>query len=101
MASDRAHLAFLSRHHLLPYTLDPLALQQLGSTCSPLRIPIKAPFQEVNAFFAQLLSTWQLGWIALRDVIHDGPLVVETGPGPPPSAHLEDDAPKGPDIDGA
>lgn len=34
-------------------------------------------------------------------MIHDGPLVVHVCPGTTTSYHFEDDAPEGPDVDGA
>ena len=39
--------------------------------------------------------------IALGDVVHDRPLVVEAGPGATAGAHFEDDAAEGPNVDGA
>lgn len=101
MTSNRAQLAFLHRHHLLPNTLDPFTLQQLRGTRSPLRIPIEAPLQKINALSTQLLSAWQLRWVALRDVVHDGPLIVQTCPWATTGAHFKDDAAEGPDVDGA
>lgn len=101
LTSTRAQLALLGRHHLLPDTLDPFTLQQLRGTGPPLWIPIEAPFQERNALSTQLLPAWQLRWVALRDVVHDGPLVVQTCPWATTGAHFQDDAAERPHVDGA
>lgn len=91
----------MRRHNLLPNTADPFTLQQFRRARPPLRIALKAPFQKLEALLAQLLSTGQLRRIALRNVVHDSPLVVETGPGAAAGAHFEDDTAEGPDVDGA
>lgn len=36
----------------------------------------------------------------MSDVVHDGPLIVERGPGATTGRHLKDDAAKRPDVDG-
>ena len=46
----------------------------------------------------QLLSARQLRRVALGDVVHDGPFIVETCPGTAAGTHLEDHATKGPDV---
>ncbi len=76
-------------------------MQQLRRTGPPLRVPIEAPFQEPDALSAQLLPARQLRWVALRDVVHDSPFVVQTRPGATARAHFEDDAAERPDVDGA
>ena len=100
-APPGAHIAFLIRHNLLPNTLDPIALQQLHRTSPPLRISLKTAFQKFHALLAQLVPARQLRGIALRDVVHDCPFVVEAGPGAAAGAHFKDDAAEGPDVDGA
>lgn len=86
---------------LLPDGHDPVALQQLRRARPALRIPLEAAPQEVDALGAQLVLARQLRRVALGDVVHDGPFVVERGPGPAARAHFEDDAPERPDVDGA
>lgn len=77
---------------------DPVTLQQLGSTGSSLWVALEASLQELYALLTQLLSAWQLRWVALGDVVHDGPFVVETRPGTAAGAHFEDHAAERPDI---
>ncbi len=88
------------RNNQLLNLRNPLTLQQLDRTRPHPRIALKAPFQKVNPLLAQLLPAGQLRRIALRNVVHDGPLVVEGRPGPAASAHFEDDAAERPDVDG-
>lgn len=76
-------------------------LQQLRGRGALLRVAIKAPFQKIDAGLAELLRGRELRRVALRNVVHDGPFVVEGGPGPAAGRHLEDDAAEGPDVDGA
>lgn len=73
-------------------------MQQLGSTCSSLRITLEASLQELYALLTQLLSARQLRWVALGDIVHDGPLVVEARPGTAAGAHFENHAAERPDI---
>lgn len=88
-------------HNLLPYRHDPVTLQQLRRTRPPLRIPLEAPPQKLDPLRAQLLLARQLRRIALGDVVHDSPLIVQARPRPTTGAHFEDDAAQGPDVDGA
>lgn len=76
-------------------------LQQLDRRRSLPRIPQEALIQKVDAASAELVRVRQLRRVALGDVEHDGPLVVEGGPGAAAGGHLEDDAAEGPDVDGA
>lgn len=76
-------------------------LQQFDSRRPLPRVPQEAPIQKVDAASAELIGVGQLRRVALRDVEHDGPLVVEGGPGAAARGHLEDDAAEGPDVDGA
>ena len=85
-------------HDLFPDGANPFALQQLRRTGPPLRIALEASLQELYALLTQLLSTRQLRRVALGDIVHDGPLIVEARPGTPPGAHLEDHAAEGPDV---
>lgn len=87
--------------NLLADCHDPIALQQLRRARPPLWIPLEAPSQEFDALLTQLIFTRQLRRVALSDVVHDGPLVVEGSPGAAPRAHLENDAAERPDVDGA
>lgn len=80
---------------------DPVTLQQLRCTRPIPRISVKAPFQEINPLFTQLILAWQLGGVSLGDIIHNRPFIIERSPRAPAGAHFEDDAAKGPDIDGA
>lgn len=80
---------------------DPLMLQQFRRRRPLPRIPDKAFLEEINPTGAQLLRTRQLWRIALRDVVHDGPFIVETCPRPPASRHLEDDTAERPYVNGA
>ena len=97
--SRTQRLVLLRRYNLLSYIGDPFALQKLRSARSPLRISFETSAEELNALLAQLLSAWQLRRIALSNVVHDGPFVVETGPWTTTCTHFQDDAAKGPDID--
>lgn len=76
-------------------------LQQLSSGRTFLRIAHEATLEEIDALGTELVDGWELWRVALRDVVHDGPLVVERGPGAATGRHLEDDATEGPDVDGA
>lgn len=51
--------------------------------------------------FTELIPAGKLGRIALGDVVHDRPLVIEAGPRSPPSGHFENDTAERPDINGA
>lgn len=85
-------------NHLVPDGHYPLVLQQLDGRRSLLRISRKAPHQEVDALRAELLRRRQLRRVALRNVVHDGPFVVQVGPRPPARRHLEDDAAQRPNV---
>lgn len=101
-AGTRSFFTATAAHdNLLPDRHDPFTLQQLRRTRSPLRISIKAPLQELDPLGTQLVFARQLRRVALRDVVHDGPLVVETGPRSTAGAHLEYDAAERPHVDGA
>ena len=101
-AGIRAFVTASTAHdNLLPDRHDPFALQQFRRTSSLLGIAVKAPFQKLNTLGAQLVFVRQLRWVALSDVVHDGPFIVETGPRSTASAHLKDNATERPDVDGA
>ena len=85
-------------YDLLPDRADPVTLQQLSSTGSSLRVAFEASLEEVYPLLTQLLSAWQLRWVALGDIVHNCPLVVKACPRTAASAHFEDDAAKRPDI---
>lgn len=85
-------------HDLFSDCADPVTLQQLGSTRSSLRVALEASPEKLYALLTQLLSAGQLRWVALGNVVHDGPLVVEARPGAAAGAHLKDHAAKRPDI---
>ena len=87
------------RNDLLPDGADPFTLQQLGRTRPSLRIALEASLQEVDALLTQLLSAGQLRRVALGDVVHDGPFIVEARPGTAAGAHLENNASERPDVD--
>jgi len=90
-----------AHHNLLSDLHDPLTLQQLGRARPPPRILLETPPQEVNTLGTELVSAGQLRRVALRNIVHDRPLVVQGCPGPPPGRHLKDHAAEGPDVDGA
>ena len=87
-----------NRNDLLPDGADPFTLQQLGRTGPPLRIALETSLQKFDALLTQLLSAGQLRRVALGDVVHNGPLIVETCPGTAAGAHLKNDATEGPDV---
>lgn len=62
---------------LVPNRHDPLMLQQLDGRRPLPRIPQEAFIQEIDAASTELVRVRQLRRIALGDVEHDGPLVVE------------------------
>ncbi len=76
-------------------------LQQLDRRIALLGVTHKAPLEEINALRAELVGRRQLRRVALGNVVHDGPLVVEVRPRPAARRHLEYDAPQRPDVDGA
>jgi hypothetical protein len=76
-------------------------LQQLDRRVPLLGIPHEAALEEVDTLRAELVRRRQLRWVALGDVVHDGPLVVEVGPGPAAGGHLEDDTTQRPNVDSA
>ena len=71
---------------------DPVMLQQFGGGAATFGVAVEAALEEVEPELAELLSRWQLRRLALRDVVHDGPLVVEVRPRSAAADHLEDDA---------
>lgn len=75
-------------------------LQQLNRRRPLLRVAHEAPPQKVNPLRAELVRRRELRRVSLGDVVHDGPLVVEIGPGASPGRHLEDDAAEGPNVNG-
>lgn len=75
-------------------------LEQLDGGVALLGVAGEAAQEEVEALGAELVGRGKLRRVALGDVVHDGPLVVEVGPGPAARRHLEDDAPERPDVDG-
>ena len=101
-ARIRALLTASTAHdNLLPNRHDPFTLQQFRGTGSLLGIAVKAPLQELNPLAAQLVFVRQLRRVALGDVVHDGPFIVETGPRSTAGAHLKDNATERPDVDRA
>lgn len=76
-------------------------LQQFRRRRPPHRIPLEAPFQKVDAAVAQLVARRQLRLVALRNVVHDGPLVVQGRPRSAACRHLKDHAAERPDVDDA
>ena len=87
------------RYDLLPDGADPVTLQQLRRTGPSLRIALEASLQEIDALLTQLLSAGQLRRVALGDVVHDGPFIVEACPWTAAGAHLKDNATEGPNVD--
>ena len=83
---------------LFPDGADPITLQQLRRTGSSFRIALEASLEEFYALLTQLLSTGQLRRVALGDIVHDGPFIVEARPRTAASAHLEDHAAEGPYV---
>lgn len=79
---------------------DPLVAEQVDGLGPLLGIAHEAALQEVDALRAELVRRRQGRWVALRDVVHDGPLVVQVGPRSSPGGHLEDDAAERPDVHG-
>lgn len=73
-------------------------LQQLCRTRSHTGVPRKTSLQEIYSCLAQLVSRRELWRIALRNVVHDGPLVVKACPGPATCRHLENHAAERPDV---
>jgi hypothetical protein len=80
---------------------DPLVPKKLCGRCTLLWIAHEALFQEVHTLWAQLVRRRQLGRIALCDVVHNGPFVVEARPGASARRHLKNHAAEGPDVDRA
>ena len=97
----RRHRRTGLQRHLPPQAHDPLIAQEFRRGRALRRVPLETLLQETDALGAQLVAAGQLGRVALRDVVHDGPLVVEQGPGPAAGRHFEDDAAERPDVDGA
>lgn len=65
------------KHNLLPNRDNPLMLQKLRS-CRPLHlVALEAASQEVDSGVAELIARRQGGLVALRDVVHDCPFVVQ------------------------
>lgn len=86
---------------LLPDLHNPLTLQQLRRARPPPRILLETSLQELMALGAQLIFRRQLWRVALRNIIHNRPFVVQGRPRAAAGAHLEDDAAERPDVDGA
>ncbi len=84
-----------------PYRQDPFVLQKLHGGRSVLRILHEATLQEVDPLGAELIRRRKLGWVALRDVIHNGPFVIQVGPRSSARGHFEDDASQRPNVHGA
>lgn len=76
-------------------------LQQLHGGRALGGIPDETASQEVDPLRAELVLTGQLGRVALGNVVHDGPLVVQVGPWPSASRHLEDDTAERPNVNRA
>ena len=70
----------------------PLMLQQLHGAGAVPGVAHKAARQEIDALGTELVGAGELRRVALRDVVHDGPLVVEVGPRPATRHHLKNDA---------
>lgn len=88
-------------NNLLPNRHNPVTLQQLRRARPPLGIAVEAAFQKLDALGTQLVLTRQLRRVALSDIIHDRPFIIQARPGPAAGAHFQDDAAEGPDVDGA
>lgn len=80
---------------------DPLMLEQLDGAGALVGVAVEALHQEVDALLAELVAPGELRRVALRDVVHDRPLVVHGRPGPAARGHLEDHAAERPDVHGA
>lgn len=65
------------QNHLLADGDDPLVLEKLRSCGSSERVAFKAATEEVDAQVAELILGWQRWLVALSDVIHDRPFVVQ------------------------
>lgn len=83
---------------LFPDSADPFTLQQLRRAGSSFRIAFEASPQEIYALLTQLLSAGQLRRVALSNIVHDGPFIIEARPGTAAGAHFENYAPEGPDV---
>lgn len=80
---------------------DPLMLQELSGRSSLPGVADETSLQEVDSLGAQLVTTGQLGWVSLCNIVHDGPLVIQAGPRTTACGHLKDDAAQRPDVYGA
>lgn len=80
---------------------DPLVLEEFNGAGALVWIAVKALHQEVNALLAKLVAGGELWRISLRNVVHDGPLVVHGSPRAAAGCHFENHAAQGPDIDSA
>lgn len=76
-------------------------LQQLNRRGPLPRVAKEAFIQEIDPSSTELVRVRQLWRVALGDIEHDGPFVVEGCPGAATGGHLEDHAAEGPDVDGA
>jgi hypothetical protein len=73
-------------------------LEELNGTGSLGGIALERLLEEVDALVAELIFGWELWWVALGNVVHDGPLVIHRSPGTTTCCHFEDDTTKGPDV---
>lgn len=73
-------------------------LQQVHSRRALGGIPDETASQEIDTLRAELILAGQLRRVALGNVIHDGPLVVQVRPWSSAGCHLEDDTAERPDI---
>jgi hypothetical protein len=85
---------------LIPDGHYPLVLQQLRRRRSFLGIANEAFLQKVDARWAELVGARELWRVALCNVVHDSPLVVERGPRSTASSHLENNAAQRPYVHG-
>jgi hypothetical protein len=80
---------------------DPFVLEEFDSADALSGIALEAFLQEVDTGLAELVARGELRWVALGDVVHDGPFVVHRCPGAAAGRHFEDHAAERPYVDGA
>lgn len=69
-------------------------LQQLEGCCSLSRIAHEAALEEVDTVWAELIWSGELWWVALGDVVHNSPFIVQVCPRTSTCGHFEDHAPQ-------
>ena len=68
---------------------DPLVLKQFNGAGTLVRIAVEAFHQEIDALLTELVAGGKLWRIALRYVVHDGPLVIHGCPWATTCCHFE------------